>query len=126
MFVVGIGLLKVILCDASRRQKGGKGCDIAGHLGQDIKATAPGRVVYAGDALPGYGRLIIIQHSPDLFSAYAYNQSILVRTGEEVGAGEVIAKMGTTRDTGGRVRLHFEMRFAGRAVDPMIYLSSVC
>ncbi len=67
---------------------GNKGIDIAGSKGQAIVATADGRVVYAGNALRGYGNLIIIKHNDDYLSAYAHNDTMLVREQQEVKAGQ--------------------------------------
>lgn len=97
-----------------------KGIDIAGSLGDKIVAAASGRVVYAGNALPGYGNLIIIKHNDDYLTAYAHNQSFLVKEQQEVKAGQQIATMGTTGTNS--VRLHFEIRYKAKSVDPLGYL----
>jgi len=99
---------------------GNKGIDIAGSSGQAIVATAPGRVVYAGNALRGYGNLIIIKHNDDYLSAYAHNDKMLVREQEEVKAGQKIATMGSTGTSS--TRLHFEIRYKGKSVNPLRYL----
>ena len=96
------------------------GIDIAGKRGTKIKATAKGKVVYVGNVLTGYGKLIIIRHNDDYLSAYAHNDKILVKEQQLVNAGEVIAKMGDTDAQ--RVMLHFEVRFRGKSVNPMKYL----
>ncbi|WP_392566838.1 murein hydrolase activator NlpD [Utexia brackfieldae] len=98
-----------------------KGIDIAGSLGDKIVAAAAGRVVYAGSALPGYGNLIIIKHNDDYLTAYAHNQNILVKEGQDVAAGQQIATMGNTGGVAS-VRLHFEIRYKAKSVDPMKYL----
>ena len=85
-----------------------------------MKATADGKVVYAGDALQGYGQLVIVKHNDDYLSAYAHNDRILVKEQQVVKAGQVIAKMGDTDAE--RVMLHFEVRFRGKSVNPMKYL----
>ncbi|WP_392562046.1 murein hydrolase activator NlpD [Orbus sturtevantii] len=97
-----------------------KGIDIAGSLGEKITAAADGRVVYAGNALPGYGNLIIIKHNDDYLTAYAHNQSILVKEQQDVKAGQQIATMGNTGTNS--VRLHFEIRYQAKSVDPLKYL----
>lgn len=97
-----------------------KGIDIAGSLGDRIEAAADGRVVYAGNALPGYGNLIIIKHNDDYLTAYAHNQSILVKEQQDVKAGQQIATMGNTGTSS--VRLHFEIRYQVKSVDPLKYL----
>jgi len=97
-----------------------RGIDIAGKLGQPIRATAAGRVVYSGNGLVGYGNLIIIKHSETYLSAYAYCKERLVNEGAIVKAGSIIAKMGQLKNKS--ARLHFEIRKNGRPVDPMKYL----
>lgn len=99
---------------------GNKGIDIGGSRGQAVNAAAGGRVVYAGNALRGYGNLIIIKHNDDFLSAYAHNDSILVKDQQEVKAGQQIAKMGNTGTND--VKLHFEIRYKGKSVDPTRYL----
>ena len=104
----------------STKQEGNKGINIAGRRGENIVAAADGIVVYAGNALRGYGRLVIIKHNDDYLSAYAHNDKILVKEQQNVKAGEKIAKMGDTDAE--RVMLHFEVRFRGKSVNPMKYL----
>ncbi|NBI43764.1 murein hydrolase activator NlpD [[Haemophilus] felis] len=104
----------------SRADGGNKGIDIAGSRGQAVNAAAGGRVVYAGNALRGYGNLIIIKHNDDYLSAYAHNESILVKDQQEVKAGQQIAKMGSSGTSS--VKLHFEIRYKGKSVDPTGYL----
>jgi lipoprotein NlpD len=96
---------------------GGKGIDLAGDRGAPVVATAPGRVVYSGSGLRGYGQLVIIKHASDYLSAYAHNQKVLVREGEQVSAGQKIAEMGDT--DADRVKLHFEIRQFGKPIDPL-------
>jgi len=96
-----------------------RGIDIAGKIGQPVRAVADGKVVYSGNGLAGYGNLIIIKHSDIYLSAYAYCQERLVQEGVEVKAGKVVAKMGS-RDN--RAQLHFEIRRNGKPVNPMKYL----
>lgn len=98
----------------------GRGVDIAGERGQPIQATAAGEVVYSGEGLQAYGRLVIIRHSGEYLSAYAHNSELLVREGQRVTAGQQIARMGESGD--GAAMLHFEIRRAGKPVDPMEYL----
>ena len=104
----------------SNSDGGNKGIDISGSRGQAVKAAASGRVVYAGNALRGYGNLIIIKHNDDFLSAYAHNDRILVSDQQEVKAGQEIAKMGSTGTNA--VKLHFEIRYKGKSVDPVRYL----
>lgn len=109
-----------ILQGFSNADGGNKGIDIAGSKGQAVNAAAAGRVVYAGNALRGYGNLIIIKHNDDFLSAYAHNDSLLVSDQQEVKAGQQIAKMGNTGTDS--VKLHFEIRHKGKSVDPTRYL----
>ncbi|WP_426447669.1 murein hydrolase activator NlpD [Siccibacter colletis] len=104
----------------SSSEGGNRGIDIAGSKGQSITATADGRVVYAGNALRGYGNLIIIKHNDDYLSAYAHNDTMLVREQQEVKAGQKIATMGSTGTSS--TRLHFEIRYKGKSVNPLQFL----
>ncbi len=97
-----------------------KGLDIAGKLGDPVIAAAPGRVVYSGSGLRGYGKLVIIKHNKTYLSAYAHNKDILVKEGQSVVKGQKIAEVGSTdSDT---PKLHFEIRRLGKPVDPAKYL----
>lgn len=97
-----------------------KGIDIAGSVGDKVVAAADGRVVYVGNALPGYGNLIIVKHNDDYLTAYAHNQGFLVKEQQDVKAGQQIATMGNTGTTS--VRLHFEVRYKAKSVNPLTYL----
>lgn len=97
-----------------------KGIDIAGKPCSPVIAAAAGKVVYAGDGLRGYGELVIIKHNDVFLSAYAHNQRLLVVDGQLVKVGQVIALMGNTEAR--RVMLHFEIRKAGKPVNPLNYL----
>jgi lipoprotein NlpD len=101
-------------------RSGNKGIDIAGKLGQPIKAASGGKVVYSGSGLIGYGQLIIVKHNKRYLSAYAHNNKVLVREGDSVKGGQRIAEMG--RSGARQVKLHFEIRRDGRPIDPMRYL----
>lgn len=97
-----------------------KGINIAGKAGSPVLAAADGKVVYASNGLHGYGELIIIKHNDEFLSAYAHNQQLLVQEGQMVKVGQLIARMGNTECQ--RVMLHFEIRKAGKPVDPNKYL----
>ena len=97
-----------------------KGLDIAGKPGDPVVASAPGRVVYSGSGLRGYGKLVIIKHNKTYLSAYAHNRDILVKEGQSVVKGQKIAEIGNT-DTDAP-KLHFEIRKLGKPVDPAKYL----
>ena len=102
--------------------KNRKGIDLAGGAGDPVLAAAEGKVVYAGEGLRGYGKLIIIKHNNTFLTAYAHNQTILVKEDQSVKKGQKIAEMGNSDSD--RVKLHFEIRERGRPVDPMKYLRS--
>lgn len=97
-----------------------KGIDIAGNPGDPVIASAAGKVVYAGSGLRGFGKLVIISHDDDYLTAYAHNQALLVKEGDEVRRGQRIAELGST--DADRPKLHFEIRRQGRPLDPMQYL----
>lgn len=99
---------------------GNRGIDIKGSRGSPVVATAEGKVVYAGNALKGYGNLIIIKHDDDYLSAYAHNENILVKEHSYVEQGQKIATMGSTGAS--ETMLHFEIRKRGRSMDPLAYL----
>ncbi|MBN3757287.1 peptidoglycan DD-metalloendopeptidase family protein [Paraburkholderia sp. Tr-20389] len=93
-----------------------KGIDIANAAGTPVFAAAGGTVVYASNGLRGYGNLLIIKHNADYLTAYAHNRTLLVKEGETVQQGQKIAEMGDSDND--RVMLHFELRYAGRSIDP--------
>lgn len=99
---------------------GGKGIDIVGQRNAQVIAVAPGKVVYSGSGLRGYGRLLIVKHAGEFLSAYAHNETILVKEGDTVTAGQRIALMGDS--DADRVKLHFEIRRYGKPLDPLTYL----
>ncbi|PLC50965.1 peptidase [Pollutimonas subterranea] len=97
-----------------------KGIDIAGATGEPVHAAADGKVMYAGNGVRGLGNLILLGHSDGFITAYAHNQSLLVKTGEQIKKGAKIAAIGQTDTTS--PRLHFEIRRRGTPVDPLSYL----
>jgi lipoprotein NlpD len=99
-----------------------KGIDIAGKPGQQVMAAGAGKVMYAGSGIRGYGNLVIVKHSNSLLSAYAHNRSIVVKEGQNVSKGQVIAEMGDS--DADMVKLHFEIRQQGKPVDPSRFLPS--
>jgi lipoprotein NlpD len=94
-----------------------KGLAIAGKAGDPVLAAADGRVVYAGSGLRGYGNLVILKHNATYLTAYAHNQTLLVKEDQNVKRGQKIAEMGSTDADG--VQLHFEIRKQGRPIDPV-------
>lgn len=99
-----------------------KGYDISGKAGDPVLAAADGRVVYSGAGLRGYGNLVILKHNNTFLTAYAHNQTLLVKEDQTVRKGQKIAEMGST--DADRVKLHFEIRRQGKPVDPARYLSA--
>ena len=94
-----------------------KGIGIAGKLGQPVVASAPGKVLYSGDGIRGYGKLVIIKHNKTYLSVYAHNSQLLVKEGQTVVKGQKIAEMGNTDSAA--VYLHFEIRRFGKPLDPI-------
>ena len=109
----------IVGCDEAKNRKG---VDISGGAGDPVLAAAEGKVVYAGEGLRGYGKLIIIKHNNTFLTAYAHNQAVLVKEDQAVKKGQKIAEMGST--DADRVKLHFEIRRLGKPVDPLKYLGS--
>ncbi|MCU6499372.1 peptidoglycan DD-metalloendopeptidase family protein [Rugamonas sp. A1-17] len=97
-----------------------KGVDIAGKAGQQVVAAGAGKVMYAGSGIRGYGNLVIVKHSNNLLSAYAHNRTIVVKEGQSVTKGQMIAEMGDS--DADSVKLHFEIRQQGKPVDPSRFL----
>ncbi len=93
-----------------------KGLAIGGKAGDPVFAAADGRVVYAGSGLRGYGNLVIVKHNANYLTAYAHNQTLLVKEDQIVKRGQKIAEMGST--DADRVQLHFEIRKQGKPIDP--------
>ena len=99
-----------------------KGINIAGAIGDAVYASAPGKVVYCGDGLRGYGNLVIIKHNSQYLSAYAHNSAVFVKEGAWVKQGQIIAEIGKSGSS--KSMLHFEIRRAGKPVDPMPLLKA--
>ena len=106
---------------ANFNEASNKGIDIAGTTGQAINAAAPGKVIYSGSDLRGYGKLVIIKHNKTYLSVYAHNSKIVVKEGQSIAASQKIAEMGNTDATS--TKLHFEIRRLGKSVDPAKYLN---
>ena len=94
-----------------------KGIVIAGRLGQPVLASAPGRVIFSGTGIRGFGKLIVIKHNNTYLSVYAHNSELLVKEGQTVSKGQRIAEMGSTDSD--QVKLHFEIRRMGKPIDPI-------
>jgi len=104
----------------SNKAGGKKGIGIAGRKGQKVRAAAAGKVVYSGEGLLRYGKMIIVKHNSRYLSAYAHNQKLLVREGTWVKAGQQIAQMGSSGRN--NTLVHFEIRRDGKPVNPIRYL----
>ena len=107
---------KVIAAFAAGKNRG---IDIAGTRGQKVLSAADGTVLHKG-SMNGYGNLVIIKHSDNVLSAYAHNDKILVKEKQQIRRGQQIAEMGSTDCD--RVKMHFEIRYQGKPVDPVKYL----
>lgn len=94
-----------------------KGIDIKGKMGEPVRASKAGVVVYSGSGLVGYGNLLILKHSDRYLSAYGHNRRLLVKEGDSVKAGAVIAELGDSGTDSPKV--HFEVRIDGKPVDPL-------
>ena len=99
---------------------GSKGIDIAGKRGDIVKAAADGVVVYAGEGLVGYGKLIILRHNDEYITAYAHNDRLIANEGQRIKLGQTIAEVGSTGTD--RDKLHFEIRYKGKPIDPLTML----
>ncbi len=97
-----------------------KGIDIAGKMGQKVQAAEAGKIAYSGQGLIGFGNLIIIKHNDLYLSAYGNNSSLLVKEGDQVEKGQVIAEVGKVLSK--KTALHFEIRKNGKPVNPLKYL----
>jgi lipoprotein NlpD len=102
------------------RPNGGHGLTINGRLGEEIRSAGAGKVVYTGTGLLGYGQLVIIKHNDTYLSAYGHTQSVAIREGDSVAAGQRIATMGTGPE--GRPMLYFEIRVHGEPSNPLALL----
>lgn len=108
---------KVIKTFSVSADKFRQGIDLSGRIGEPVKSAASGVVVYAGDKLPGYGKLVIIKHNAAFLSAYAHNRRIYVKEGQKVNLGEKIADMGRSGTSG--AKLHFQIRQDGKPTNPL-------
>jgi lipoprotein NlpD len=102
------------------RPNGGHGLTINGRLGDEIRAAGPGKVVYTGAGLLGYGQLVIIKHNDTYLSAYGHTRSVEIREGEAVVSGQRIATMGAGPQ--GAPMLYFEIRVHGEPHNPLSLL----
>jgi murein DD-endopeptidase MepM/ murein hydrolase activator NlpD len=112
-----------VLSSFGRKPDGGRndGINIEARTGDSVRAAAPGQVVYAGSELAGYGQLVLIRHTGGFVTAYAHNSRLMVREGDQVSQGQVIAEAGSSGSVD-RPQVHFEIRNGVNPVDPMSYL----
>lgn len=113
-----------IISSYGRKSKGlvNEGINIAARSGEPVKAADSGTVIYRGNLIPGYGRLMLVRHSDTLVTAYAHLKSYAVQKGDWVKRGEVIGRVGDSGNVTSP-QLHFEVRHRARSVDPMQYLN---
>lgn len=97
-----------------------KGIIIAGQPNEPVKASADGSVIYVGTGIDQYKSLVVVKHGGDVVTGYAVNGDVIVKEGDVVKKGQQLAQMGT--DATGRGTLEFEIRHAGKPVDPLTYL----
>lgn len=97
------------------------GIAIAARKGTPIRSAAAGQVIYAGDAISGYGRMVLIRHDDDYVTTYAHAQTLLVQVGENVLRGQVIGRVGDTGNVD-EAQLHFELRKGRKPLDPEAHL----
>jgi murein DD-endopeptidase MepM/ murein hydrolase activator NlpD len=100
------------------------GINISVPQGTSVKAAENGVVAYAGSELKGYGNLVLVRHANNWVSAYANNEELLVKRGDKVRRGQIIAKAGATGSVS-QPQVHFELRKGSRPVDPTKYMSSM-
>ena len=100
-----------------------EGIDLAVPMGTEVHAAENGVVAYVGDELKGYGKLVLVRHADNWVTAYAHNDELLVKRGDQIRRGQVIAKAGKS---GGidQPLLHFELRKGSQPVDPMPHMAS--
>ena len=99
------------------------GVNIAVDVGTEVRAADDGVVAYSGDALKGFGNLLLVKHANNWITAYAHNSTLKVSKGDKIKRGQLIALSGQTGNAT-QPQLHFEVRQDGRAVDPLNYLST--
>jgi murein DD-endopeptidase MepM/ murein hydrolase activator NlpD len=100
------------------------GINVAVPQGTPVKAAENGVVAYSGSELKGYGNLVLVRHANNWVSAYAHNNELLVKRGEKVRRGQVIAKAGATGSVS-QPQVHFELRKGSRPIDPTKFMNSM-
>ena len=113
-----------VIAEFGARPDGGHndGIDVAVPQGTSVKAAENGVVAYAGNELKGYGNLVLVRHANNWVSAYANNEELLVKRGDKVRRGQIIAKAGATGAVS-QPQVHFELRKGSRPSIPTKYMS---
>lgn len=112
--------LKEVEISSSYGERGGKfhqGVDLRAKIGTPVLAAASGEVVYVGSKIRGYGRMVVLKHESGFYTVYAHHSKNLVKMGNRVQQGQVIAYSGKTGRTFG-AHLHFELRRGAQSIDP--------
>jgi murein DD-endopeptidase MepM/ murein hydrolase activator NlpD len=99
------------------------GINIAVPAGAEVVAAEAGVVAYAGNELKGYGNLVLIRHENNWVTAYAHNEELIVKRGDQVKRGQPIARAGRS-GADGQPLVHFEVRQGSRPVDPIPHLEN--
>lgn len=97
-----------------------KGILITGRPDEAVKASADGSVIYVGNGIDRYKSLVVVKHGGDVVTGYAINGDVFVKEGDTVKQGQQLAQMGS--DASGKGTVEFEIRRAGKPVDPLAYL----
>jgi murein DD-endopeptidase MepM/ murein hydrolase activator NlpD len=100
------------------------GVNLSVPLGTEVHAAESGVVAYAGSELKGYGNLVLLRHDNGWVTAYAHNDELVVKRGDKVKRGQVIAKAGKTGSVD-QPQVHFELRQGSKPVDPIPYLEKL-
>ena len=93
-----------------------RGVELQGSANQTVVAAADGQVIFSGNGPRGYGKLVVVQHSPNLLTAYSGSENLIVKEQERVKRGQSLARMGSAG------KLHFEVRENGTPVNPSNYI----
>lgn len=100
------------------------GINMSVPLGTDVHAAESGVVAYAGSELKGYGNLVLVRHDNGWVTAYAHNDELMVKRGDKISRGQVIAKAGKT-GTVDQPQVHFELRQGSKPVDPTPFMEKI-
>ena len=119
---VRLDCIRVSSYGSKTNGKSNDGINLAVPEGTPVKAAEDGVVAYSGNELKGYGNLVLVRHSNGYVTAYAHTSEIMVKRGDTIKRGQVIAKSGQTGEVGSP-QLHFEIRKGSSAVDPLQFLN---